>query len=147
MVQDTLVHAVQRLGIEGCKTFVQNEERGTLQQCAGHIETAAFAMRELPARLTQDLVNAPRHPLDELAQPELAAYRFGFLKVFATRRPATSIVKRVTAARSASSTSPAARPWSGVDRWPDRAQVGFPVEQRDDEPALVDGLRSLHEPR
>jgi hypothetical protein len=43
VAQDTLVHAVQRLGIEGRKTFVQNEDGGTLQQRAGNIESAALA--------------------------------------------------------------------------------------------------------
>jgi hypothetical protein len=40
MLQDTLMHALQRLGIEGRKAFVQNEHGGPLQQGAGYIQPA-----------------------------------------------------------------------------------------------------------
>jgi hypothetical protein len=73
VVQDTLMHAVQRLGIEGCKTFVQNEDGGTLQQRASNIEAAALAMRELPAGLADELPHPGGHAVEEGPQLQGAA--------------------------------------------------------------------------
>ena len=69
VVQDTLLHAVQRLGIEGGKTLVEDEDGGTLQQGAGNVEPTALAMGELPAGLADDLPQPGGHAVEE--RPEI----------------------------------------------------------------------------
>ena len=81
MFQDTLLHTVQRLGIKGGKTLVQDEDGGTLQQRAGDVEPTALAMRELPAGLADDLPQPGRACGRGAAQIQGAAQGLGRLQV------------------------------------------------------------------
>jgi hypothetical protein len=53
-LQYTLERPVQRLGIKGGEAFVENDHMRILPQRSCEIETAAFAMRQLPAGFACD---------------------------------------------------------------------------------------------
>ena len=90
MVQDTLLHAVQRLGIQGGKTLVQDEDGGTLQQGAGDIEPTALAMGELPAGLTDDLPQPGGHAVEEWPEIQGTAQGLRRLQVCRLGGPAAA---------------------------------------------------------
>ena len=88
VLQDTLLHAVERLGIQGGKTLVQDEDGGTLQQGAGDIEPTALAMRELPAGLADDLPQPGGHTVEE--RPEIQSATQGLCRLQVCRHGGAS---------------------------------------------------------
>jgi hypothetical protein len=79
--QDTLLHAVERLGIQGGKTFIQDEDGGTLQQRASDVEPTALAMRKLPAGLADYLPQPGGHAVEERPKIQGAVQSFSRLQV------------------------------------------------------------------
>src|SRR5579862_2671484 len=67
--------------IERSKALVQDHSAGPLQQCAAHVDAAAFAMGKLPAAFSNHLQDAAGHPLQQFAESKFLAYRLCFLHV------------------------------------------------------------------
>ena len=90
VLQNTLLHMVQRLWIQRSKTLIQDEDSGILQQCAGDVEATALAMRQLPAGLADYLPQPGRHAVEQVAEAEFAADSFCLLHVGGLGWPAAA---------------------------------------------------------
>ena len=90
VLQNTLLHLVQRLWIQRSKTLIQDEDSGILQQCAGDVEATALAMRQLPAGLADYLPQPGRHAVEERPESQSAAQGLGSLQVCRLGWPATA---------------------------------------------------------
>jgi hypothetical protein len=81
--QDTLLHAVERLRIQGGK----DEDRGILQQRASDVEPTALPMGELPAGLADDLPQPSRHALEQRPESQGVTQSLRLLQVGRTGWP------------------------------------------------------------
>src|SRR4051812_15810755 len=86
--QDAFERGLQIFRIERRKTFVEDDQARVLQQRAGDVDSAALAMRELPATFTDHLKEAAWHAIEQISQAELTADHFRFLHIGGSRGPA-----------------------------------------------------------
>ena len=136
---------MERLGIKGGKTLVQDEDLGTLQQRTGDVEPTTLAMRELPAGLPNYLPQPGGHAVEERSQIQGAAQGLSRLQVCRRRWPAAaheqvegqSSSKDIIVVelwRSHHSPSPARGPERGQIQTPEeeesRLRLSHPGEQR-----------------
>src|SRR5258708_10419536 len=69
--QRTRESLVEVLRIERREALVEDDDLASLQQRAGHEQAAAFAVGELPAAVSHELVQTGRHPLQPPPEPQL----------------------------------------------------------------------------
>ena len=86
-LQDAAQAAMQRLGIQGRKALVEDDELGLLEQSPGHVESAALAVGKLPAGLADQLPQPRRHAAEEVIKAELAADMFSRLDIRGLQAP------------------------------------------------------------
>src|SRR5215475_3856557 len=81
MFQGTLHAAAKVIGIEGGKALVKHHHPGTLKQGTRNEQSAALAMRKLPAAFPHHLHQPCRHAIEQLAktQPAAEVFRFEYL--------------------------------------------------------------------
>jgi hypothetical protein len=73
--QDSLHAARERAWVERAEAFVEDDELGSPEQRTSQKESGAFAVRELPACFTDDLMKAGGHAADRFALCSLEAMR------------------------------------------------------------------------
>ena len=69
-LQNDRKRPAQRLWIERSKTFIKNNHVRSLKERPGDIETTLLAVAELPAGFPHDLLQSPRHAIEERAEIE-----------------------------------------------------------------------------
>src|SRR5690349_2338268 len=82
-----LERPLERLGIQRSEALVEHHHLSALQERARHVEPALLPVRQLPPCLAHHLLEAPRHPAEEIPEAELAADRLGVREVSSRRRP------------------------------------------------------------
>src|SRR5712691_5665253 len=81
-LENTAQRAMEILRIQRPKTLVQNDYIGLLQDRTGNVQTAAFAMRQLPPILADHLSHSGRHTVEQVAQAQFTTHRISLCQVF-----------------------------------------------------------------
>ena len=78
------------LRVKRCEALVEDDEVGVLEKRPGDVEATPFAVGELPASLTDHLLQSGWHTVEEIPKAEFAAEGFSLLQIFGLCRPATA---------------------------------------------------------
>lgn len=86
--EDAFERGSEVFGVECGEAFVEDDEAGVLQQGARDVDSAALAMRELPAAFADHLQKAAGHAIEYVSQTQLAADGVRLFHVRCGGRPA-----------------------------------------------------------